>query len=347
MVLSVLNVSPSLAAPIDDKRAQAATVERRLEEQGRQVSILAERYNQARLRVADVEKTLAGAQLELMRSEERMATVRRRLGQAALLAYTQGGSPSMLGELTRTGRAGGETDMILRRQYLRMSAGNQYRAIAELRSTRDDITGRRTRLEAQRRSARAAAADSDAARRQAGAAATSQRTLLAGVRGELAQLVAAQEARREAEAATRRPPAIPAPRPGPPAAPAVVDSLAKGGGRGGVAVAEGLKQIGKPYVYGSPGPDSFDCSGLTSFAWRAAGVSLSHSALVQYRETTRVPVDQIQPGDLLFFGPNVAGIHHNSMYIGGGQMVEASQTGTPVRIRGWRSVDLVGIGRPS
>jgi peptidoglycan DL-endopeptidase CwlO len=99
-------------------------------------------------------------------------------------------------------------------------------------------------------------------------------------------------------------------------------------------------------VWGGSGPDSYDCSGLTAWAWKAAGVSLSHSAYTQWFETTRVPVDQVQPGDLLFFGDSVEGIHHNAIYAGNGEMVEASQTGTPVRIRGWRSVDLVGAGRP-
>ena len=74
---------------------------------------------------------------------------------------------------------------------------------------------------------------------------------------------------------------------------------------------------------------------------------LSHSAYTQYFETTRVPIDAVQPGDLLFFGKDgVESIHHNAIYIGGGDMIEASQTGTPIRIRGWRAGDLVGAGRP-
>jgi peptidoglycan DL-endopeptidase CwlO len=114
-----------------------------------------------------------------------------------------------------------------------------------------------------------------------------------------------------------------------------------------IAVATAEAQIGKPYVWGGSGPDSFDCSGLTAYAWRAAGVHLSHSAYTQWFETTRVPIDQIQPGDLLFFGKDgVESIHHNAIYVGGGQMVEASQTGVPIRYRGWRSIDLVGAGRP-
>ncbi|MDP8938562.1 MAG: NlpC/P60 family protein, partial [Actinomycetota bacterium] len=119
-----------------------------------------------------------------------------------------------------------------------------------------------------------------------------------------------------------------------------------GSSKGAIAVAEAKKHLGKPYRWGGSGPDSFDCSGLTAWAWRAAGVSLSHSAYAQWFETTRVPTDQVQPGDLLFFGPSVEGIHHNAIYAGNGEMVEASQTGTPIRMRGWRSKDLLGAGRP-
>ena len=108
------------------------------------------------------------------------------------------------------------------------------------------------------------------------------------------------------------------------------------------AVAEARQQLGKPYEFGSPGPDSFDCSGLTSYAWRAGGRSLPHSSAAQYGATSRVPVDQIEPGDLVFYG---SPIHHVGIYAGDGQMVEASETGTPVRMASIYRRDLVGVGR--
>ena len=117
-------------------------------------------------------------------------------------------------------------------------------------------------------------------------------------------------------------------------------------GLGGIAVDRAMIHLGKPYEYGGSGPGSFDCSGLTQDAWAAAGVSLSHGADLQWYESTRVSVDEVIPGDLLFFGDSVEGIHHVAMYVGDGQMIEASTTGTPIRIRGWRSGDLVGAGRP-
>ena len=110
------------------------------------------------------------------------------------------------------------------------------------------------------------------------------------------------------------------------------------------AVEFALAQVGKPYVWGGSGPSSYDCSGLTSAAWAAAGKSLPHSSRMQYSATARVSRDALQPGDLLFYG---SPIHHVSMYIGNGQMVEAAHSGVPVRVvSADRSADYVGAGRP-
>ncbi|HEV7886899.1 MAG TPA: NlpC/P60 family protein, partial [Acidimicrobiales bacterium] len=110
------------------------------------------------------------------------------------------------------------------------------------------------------------------------------------------------------------------------------------------AVAEARRQIGKPYRYGASGPEAFDCSGLTSWAWRAGGVSLPHSSSAQYSATHRVAMADIAPGDLLFYG---SPIHHVGIYVGNGTMVEASHSGVPVRYSSIYRSDLVGIGRPN
>ncbi len=103
-------------------------------------------------------------------------------------------------------------------------------------------------------------------------------------------------------------------------------------------------QLGEPYVWASAGPDSWDCSGLTMMAWAQAGVKLSHYTGSQYKQTARVPVDELKPGDLVFFGPSVAGIHHVGLYIGNGQMIHAPYTGTVVKISTiWRK-DLIPYG---
>ncbi|MGY1773367.1 NlpC/P60 family protein [Blastococcus sp. SYSU D00813] len=103
-----------------------------------------------------------------------------------------------------------------------------------------------------------------------------------------------------------------------------------------VAVDTALAQVGDPYVWGAGGPNSFDCSGLTQYAYAAAGVSLPHSSRMQSQMGTSVSRGEMQPGDLIFYYSPVS---HVSMYIGNGQMVHASTSGQPVKVV---SVDSMG-----
>jgi cell wall-associated NlpC family hydrolase len=102
-------------------------------------------------------------------------------------------------------------------------------------------------------------------------------------------------------------------------------------GSGGQAAEAAMTQRGKPYVWGADGPDSYDCSGLTLWAYAKVGVSLPHSSKGQYGYGVSVPYGQWQAGDLLFYGSSAGSIHHVAMYIGNGQLVHASTSGTPVK----------------
>lgn len=348
--------------PIDEKRAEAARIQDQLDAQGTKLSIAAERFNRARNRLAEVKETMAKAEADVRRSDERMAEIRARLQLVAIAAYVGGGS-SPASVLNHMARAHDDTEYVVKRQYLKTAAGDQRSIMSELKAAKEDLNGRRARLAEQEKDAEAAAEAADATRRAAQAAEDAQRAILSRVQGDLADLVAAENARRLAAEAARAPAAVAATPPPPgfddaPARPEPTPVVAAAAApepvtapppssKAAVAVETARAQIGKPYVWGGSGPDGFDCSGLTSYAWAAAGVYLSHDAYAQYFETTRVPVDQVEPGDLLFFGSDVEGIHHNAIYVGGGQMIEASQTGVPVRYRGWRAGDLVGAGRPS
>ena len=97
------------------------------------------------------------------------------------------------------------------------------------------------------------------------------------------------------------------------------------------------------HVYAAAGPDSFDCSGLTMYAWAAAGVSLSHNAAAQYESLPHVPMASLEPGDLVFYG---SPIHHVGMYVGNGTMVEAPYTGVDVRYHSIYRPDFAGAARP-
>jgi cell wall-associated NlpC family hydrolase len=103
-----------------------------------------------------------------------------------------------------------------------------------------------------------------------------------------------------------------------------------------VAVNTAMAQQGKPYVWGGSGPNSFDCSGLTQFAYRAAGIALPHSSKAQSTMGTPIARANLQPGDLVFF---YSPISHVGIYIGNGQMVHAPTSGDVVKVT---NVDAMG-----
>jgi cell wall-associated NlpC family hydrolase len=100
-------------------------------------------------------------------------------------------------------------------------------------------------------------------------------------------------------------------------------------GKRAIAVKKACSMIGRPYVWGADGPGSFDCSGLTQYAWAAAGVSLAHYTGDQFKETTYVSRSAMQPGDLVFF---FGDRHHVGIYVGNGLMVHAPHSGDQVRM---------------
>jgi len=161
---------------------------------------------------------------------------------------------------------------------------------------------------AQARATAQARAASDAAQRQVASAAEAER---------LRQLAANQ-------------PVNPAPAPDPAPVP-VSDAPVPSSGGVSAVISFAQAQIGKPYQWGAAGPGTFDCSGLTLMAWAQAGVNLSHYTGFQWTETRRVPLSQLQPGDLVFYGVDGPDSHHVGLYIGNDMMIDAPHTGASIR----------------
>lgn len=108
------------------------------------------------------------------------------------------------------------------------------------------------------------------------------------------------------------------------------------------AVDSAMSKRGSPYVYGAAGPDTFDCSGLTSWSYQQAGISIPRSSSAQSQSGTPVSREQLAPGDLVFFYSPVS---HVGMYIGNGQMVHAPQEGDVVKVAPVMWGDFVGARR--
>ena len=127
------------------------------------------------------------------------------------------------------------------------------------------------------------------------------------------------------------------------AAPAPV-SIPAASSRAGTAVNAALSQLGTPYRFAASEPGvAFDCSGLTSWAWGQAGVSLPHQSRAQAGVVPSIPIEAAQPGDLVFF---YSPISHVGIYLGGGMMVDAPNSGNVVRTTGVNWNNVVGVGRP-
>ncbi|MGW8542738.1 NlpC/P60 family protein [Streptomyces albidoflavus] len=103
-------------------------------------------------------------------------------------------------------------------------------------------------------------------------------------------------------------------------------------------------QMGKPYVWGAAGPDSFDCSGLTQAAWKTAGISLPRTTWDQVGVGQKVSVDNAQPGDLVFFYDDIS---HVGIYIGGGEMIHAPKPGADVRVESIYYMPIHSVVRPA
>jgi cell wall-associated NlpC family hydrolase len=339
-------VGPVGADPLATAKAQAAALAQQIQAQGQRLAALSEQYDQAQLRVQQLDARLSATRAAVAQAQAQVGAAQADLRRQALDAYMSGGANTGLEQVFTSG---GEQSTAAQ-EYRAVAGGNVSGAIDHLNQVQATLAQEQSQLQATEQSARDALGQADAAKRGSAAALAGQQATLSHVKGQIATLVAQQQAAQAAAQAAAFQAQLAAERarqasskstsvglvPAPPAA----------GGAGGKAVSAAESQIGVPYVYGGATPGvGFDCSGLTMWAWEQAGVSLSHSAAAQYGETTHIPLSDLQPGDLLFYYEGGT-IGHVTMYVGPGEMIQAEETGTRIQITGIWSTGLVGAGRP-
>jgi cell wall-associated NlpC family hydrolase len=130
----------------------------------------------------------------------------------------------------------------------------------------------------------------------------------------------------------------------------VMHPVPVGGGGAARAVSFALAQVGKPYRWGTAGPGSYDCSGLTLAAYRYAGIAIPRVSMAQWSAGPHVAIPALRPGDLMFYGydpGNPDSIHHVAIYVGRGLVVEAPYTGANLRLNSYQRGDYVGATRPT
>ncbi|WP_238993588.1 C40 family peptidase [Nocardioides caldifontis] len=302
---SVVTASPSVADPdIDDVRARADDLYHRAEK-------ASERFNTAKLRLQKAEKRLDRLQHDIEEREERVEELRGVVA-TQVVSYYQGDSISMAGQLAT---AEDPDAFIGQMQTISEYTSQQAAVIDELTAEVDTLGEREQDAEEQAKEI-AATKEQLAGEKQ-----------LIDRRADEAEALLERLEEKQRESRSASP---------------VVGEVAASGSAG-AAVQQALAQVGDAYVYGATGPDAFDCSGLTMFAWAAAGVSLPHSSSAQMGSGTPVSIDALQPGDLVFYYSPVS---HVGMYIGNGQLVHAANPSTGVQVTSVDSMPISGAVRP-
>jgi cell wall-associated NlpC family hydrolase len=241
------------------------------------------------------------------------------------------------------------TEFIAQSSALQMVAKSQTDRLRRNQTAQVRLAQSESTLADQEKIAKSIRDDMDAAKRDADArVADAQRLLSSLQEAERKRLAALEILQRQqsAAAAARARQALAAANLRLPSS-SIDGGSSVGGTRTAVAIQYALSQVGKPYSFSASPPSSWDCSKLTAAAWGAAGVGLTPLSYIQWNQVRRIPVSQIQPGDLVFyFG---YGAHHVAMYIGNGKMVSASNPGVGVEITNflgpWWNSRFSGVGR--
>ena len=323
------------ADAITDKKRKASQLVDRIDALNTKAEILAEQYDKATVDLANLDLSIKQAEAQLAQKRAEISLAQSQMSSWALRTYIHGGlSDPLFGVLNGAGVAG---DAALRQGYLDLAVGRDQRSSDELRRSRLDAEAVQADLAVKHRDQTRLNAVLVATRRQVEKATSDAQHLLDRAESDLRALVAAEQARRaaaaEAAARSRIGLITRVSHPPPPPSP---------GASGAVAAA--LSQVGVPYRWGGETADSgFDCSGLTAWAWARAGrPGLPHNAYAQWSSLPHVNIEDLRPGDLVFFGSDV---HHVGLYIGNGMMVHAPHTGALIQRASIYRSDLIGAAR--
>jgi cell wall-associated NlpC family hydrolase len=346
----VSSARPAAAGSLASAQAQATAINAQLQADAQKVDTLSQAYDAAQQTVQQLNASLAHTRAAIGQDKQKVAVDRVDLRHDAVDAYMSAGDDS--GLQTLFGGTGEKA--VATTEYRSVATSNISGAVDALNGAETRLSAEQTRLQSTQSAAVAALAQVSASRQQAQATVSAQEATLAEVKGQIASLVAQQQAAAQAAqfaafkkrvAAITAPAHSPARSPVATTVPALPSVPASGGGAAAVAFAR--SQLGVPYHWGGESPGvGFDCSGLTQWAWSRAGVGLPRTAQGQYNAIEHVSLAALEPGDLLFWGSGPGGISHVGMYVGGGEVIHAPETGEVVRIQPIWNSDLVGAGRP-
>jgi cell wall-associated NlpC family hydrolase len=269
--------------------------------------------------------------------EAELSTMRRDLVKVAQQAFMNGGRSNSLTSLLTD--PGGLNATVQKEHLLAVALNSGANSTDEVDALVEDLELERKALEKKQKAAERAADVATAEFNSAEDLANSYQRKLNKAQADLGEALAAERARRD-ELALQRSASLAAKY----KAEAAKYKVKAPSSKAGVAVQAALGQLGVPYQFARSSPGvAFDCSGLTKYAWAQAGVSLPHYSKAQYQLGPRIPIQAVQPGDLIF---SRTPIGHVAIYIGNGKMVHAPRRGDVVKVGAVPWERVVGITRP-
>jgi cell wall-associated NlpC family hydrolase len=349
VLAAALAPGPAQAAPggsgpasLASARAEAARLEREVARLDLEVETLAEAHSAAQARLDGLIQAAHRNQAALERSELKLQETRAAYAGDVRDLYARGPfAPLELllaaGDIHELAVATDVAGVVLHQDLEALSSvglatGTVRARVAELDATQADTLALRQRLAGQEAAI--------------GRLLTERKAMLATARAEVRAQVRAEQARREA--ARRAMVAAAAAKARSLGFANLADTPAPSR-VAAAAVRAALAQVGKPYRWGATGPATFDCSGLTRFAYTAAGLTLPRTSRQQWSAGHHLEVAELRPGDLVFWAhdpANPSTIHHVGMYVGQGLMVHAPHTGALVRVDALRASGYAGATRP-
>lgn len=313
-------------------------VKERVDELHEEAATINEEYIGAVERAETLQEEADKLQESVARGQEELNELRNSIGSVASAQYRNGGmTPSV--QLFLSADPDGYLD---RASTLDQITGKQAEALRTIETKQRALGQQRAEASAKLESLEESRAEAKERKDEIQGKLTEARQLLNRLTEEERAAIAAEE--REAEAAAQREAEAAADRASRSDGRTDTPSASSGGGGGGgsavapggggggssyaqSAISAAQSKIGAPYVFGSTGPTTFDCSGLTGWAYKQAGISLPRTSQAQAAAGTRVSADQLQPGDLvLYYG----GLTHIGIYVGNGQILHAPRTGSTV-----------------
>jgi len=311
------------------KQAQAQQVLSQIQQIDESLGAAVEQYNLANVKLRKIEGDMRENKKQLALARTNLKISQKSLAARLVTAYTSTDDNSTLALLL--GSTSFE-DLLNRVETVNSTSSQDANIVRQVRSSKVAIQHHELQLRDAHAAQQQIVAQKAAQRQHIQSQLAARRSLLSSIRGEIEHLKAAEAAQQRqlqaaAQARIANQSAPPVSGVGVGASTPEGSTVAPPNVHGGV-VGIAMHYLGVPYVWGGASPRGFDCSGLVMYVFAQIGVSLPHSTYAQVGMGSPVSINQLQPGDLVFF----AGASHVGIYIGGGQFIHAPHTGDVVKI---------------